>query len=302
MTAILIEIWEDLRQKRLWPVAAALLVALVAVPVALTKSGEDLQPPPAHSGQKASAQAPLLPGAETDAPGSSDLGVFDPKNPFRGPRAHDTSVTADLAGGDTSSASAPADPASGGATAGTAPGTDPASASGGPAAGPVGGGGGGPTPARERGSSGGQATLYTYVADLEFGTRGEERLRRGVKRLALLPSDRKPLLVFLGVTADEKRAVFLVDSSLRSSGEGTCRPTKRECSFLYLGTSARNNQQFFVDEDANEYGLRLLRMRRIPLREARRAARSASRRRAPARRRQGGWGAFSFPLFADAQR
>ena len=39
--ALPFDLWHDLREKRLWPVAALLLLALVAVPVLLAKPAED---------------------------------------------------------------------------------------------------------------------------------------------------------------------------------------------------------------------------------------------------------------------
>ena len=37
MKIFLLDLWQDLKEKRLWPVAVVLLVALVAVPVLLAK-------------------------------------------------------------------------------------------------------------------------------------------------------------------------------------------------------------------------------------------------------------------------
>ena len=47
MKAFLLDLWHDLREKRLWPVAVVLLARLVAVPVLLAKPAEDPGPPPA---------------------------------------------------------------------------------------------------------------------------------------------------------------------------------------------------------------------------------------------------------------
>ena len=53
MTNFLLDIWSDLREKRLWPVAVALLVALVAVPVVLSKPAEEAEPRRADVGRHA---------------------------------------------------------------------------------------------------------------------------------------------------------------------------------------------------------------------------------------------------------
>ncbi len=49
MKIFLLDIWHDLRAKRLWPVALVLAAALVAVPVVLSKSSET--PPGARAGR-----------------------------------------------------------------------------------------------------------------------------------------------------------------------------------------------------------------------------------------------------------
>ena len=45
MKVFALDLWQDLREKRLWPVALLLLAALVAVPVLLAKPAEDPGPP-----------------------------------------------------------------------------------------------------------------------------------------------------------------------------------------------------------------------------------------------------------------
>ena len=63
MTPLVLGLWDDLREKRLWPVALALVVALVAVPVLLRKPAEET--PPAVAGATASTTtAGGLPGPE----------------------------------------------------------------------------------------------------------------------------------------------------------------------------------------------------------------------------------------------
>jgi hypothetical protein len=41
MNDFLLDLWNDLREKRLWPVAGVLLLALVALPVVLAKPAEE---------------------------------------------------------------------------------------------------------------------------------------------------------------------------------------------------------------------------------------------------------------------
>jgi hypothetical protein len=306
MNDFLLDIWRDLREKRLWPIGLVLVVALVVAPVLLLKGSSE----PDSSGRLTRAPAqtrgPSVPIVSlTDVKDSSDLEAFEEKDPFKSLLA-----LRGEGGGGSSTASAPEGSISSGTDSGSSAGSGgssdlPVSSSGGPSvgAGSSGGSGGGSSPTSIRGVVRGEKTVYTYVADLEFGKRGEEKVRKGVERLQLLPSEDNPLIVFLGVTTDEKTAVFLVESSLKASGEGTCQPNDERCSFLFLQTADGKDQHFFTDQDGNEYGLKLLGLRRVTLKSAKRAKASAPRRRrASERRRLGGWGnPFGSGLFADAR-
>ena len=70
--------------------------------------------------------------------------------------------------------------------------------------------------------------------NVKFGKRDATRTHHDVQKLDVLPNARTPLLVFMGVTSDGDTAVFLVDTSLKASGEGDCKPSPDVCSFLYL--------------------------------------------------------------------
>jgi hypothetical protein len=152
-----------------------------------------------------------------------------------------------------------------------------------------------------------RTTFYTYVIDVQFGKRGRERERKGLKRLETLPNDRAPVVVFLGVSGDREKAVFLVDSRLGQSGEGVCRPSVDACTFLYLRDSKERNEHFLIDENGEEYTLTLVDIRRVRVesqassKRSRSAARRerARRKRARRERARGEVRPFNAPLFAD---
>src|SRR5204863_470431 len=81
MTTFFLDLWQDLRQKRLWPLAVALLAATVAVPVVLAKSPSS---PPASLASADGAGKDKLPAVTLDASSisGSHLDVFGTKNPF----------------------------------------------------------------------------------------------------------------------------------------------------------------------------------------------------------------------------
>jgi hypothetical protein len=260
MNNFLLDLWYDLREKKLWPVAALLVLAVVAVPV-LLKSDSEAPAPPADTSASGAAPtalaAPAVTGEEDPTP-VSDLGVFDPRNPFK-------KVVAADAGGD------------GGSTqgGGSATGGDtgaPADGPKGPGAAPGGGGGspqGGSPGGGSLGNDGNEKptddenTSYTYTVEVNFGRRDSER-KRSLERLEYLPSSRQPLLVFMGVSSDRKSAVFLVDSSLDQTGEGTCKPSSNECSFVYLRVDDDQNDHYLADKETGaEYHLELLAINKV---------------------------------------
>ena len=80
MTTFLLDIWHDLREKRLWPVAIGLLVATIVVPVVLTKPTSGAPPADAPA-TDTTAALPVVSLDEGTVDGSR-LDVFDIKDPF----------------------------------------------------------------------------------------------------------------------------------------------------------------------------------------------------------------------------
>jgi hypothetical protein len=259
MKLFLSDLWHDLREKRLWPVAVLLLVGLAAVPLVLAKPAPEPAPPPPSASAQEEQQTESLKGlarvvlAEDKAANGSKLNLFDPSNPFRPPNAV-------LADDDEDETEAPAagDPGSVGESIG------------------AGGGGGGTTTGGETGGGFGapspspspapqpeqQTTKFTYVIDATFKRGDRTRKIKGMKRLEMLPNEESPLLLFLGVDANANNAVFLVDSRLDPQGEGACKPRPTECSFLYLGAGS---EHMFTEEDGTTYLLRIDQIRRVKL-------------------------------------
>jgi hypothetical protein len=284
MKIFLLDLWHDLRAKRLAPVAAVLALALVAVPVVLSKPSETPAPPPPTARKapdpkdlKALASVKL---EQTDERGSS-LDMFDPSDPFRPPKKVTKRSNQD---GDVASTVAGETPSSGGDTGST--GETPS----------TGGGttGGGETPSTGGGDAPTTTVQYRYVVDLTFTSNGRTRHVKSMERLDMLPSQESPLLLFLGVTANAGNAVFLVDSTLEAAGEGKCKPRASECAFLYIGAGSEHE---FTNEEGDSYTLRINEIRKVKVDGFAAASRSKSARAAigsPTPRRR-----FLSPLLAD---
>jgi hypothetical protein len=261
MQVFLLDLWHDLREKRLAPVAAVLLLGLIAVPVLLAKPAEDPGPAPVVAAPKKADNEALAALTKVklgeDATGKgSTLGVFDPDNPFSPPKgAIKKETTGVTSGGPGDTPGTPGgSTGSGGDTS-----TDGGSLGGGggvtsPGTGVTipgtGGGGGGDT----------TTTVYKYVVDLTFAANGRTRHIKGMEKLDMLPSNSSPLLIFMGVTAKGADAVFLVDSTLEAAGEGRCKPSESECAFAYIGAGS---EYVFTEEDGDTYTIKIDEIRKV---------------------------------------
>jgi hypothetical protein len=253
MKIFVLDLWQDLQEKRLWPVALGLAIALVAVPVVLLKPSETPAPAPVPTVRKAPDPKDLkaLASVKLDESGAgrgSSLDTFDPSDPFRPPKAvtkkksEETGAASTVqgnqtAGGDTGSGGGASTGSTGGDTGST---------------------GGGDTGSTGGGDTGGGTTTtttqYRYVVDVTFSANGRTRHIKGLERLDMLPSQASPLLLFLGVTPNGGNAVFLVDSTLQAAGEGKCKPSGPECAFLYIGAGSEHE---FTNDDGDSYTLRI---------------------------------------------
>jgi hypothetical protein len=266
MKIFLLDLWHDLQQKRLAPVAVVLALGLVAVPVLVAKPAEDPGPAPVpqvSDAQKQNAQRALAAlsqvklGDEKIGSGST-LGVFDPANPFKPPKGalkKDTGTTTGSGAGPGSAAGPDSGSGSGGG-----PGSNNAGGNGG---GNSGGGnsGGGTTGGGDTG--GGTTTttvVYKYVVDVTFEANGRTRHIKGLEKLDMLPSQSAPLLIFMGVTANGGNAVFMVDSTLKAAGEGKCKPSATECAFAYIGAGS---EYMFRNEEGDTYRVKIDEIRKV---------------------------------------
>ena len=326
MKNFLLDVWHDLRAKRLWPVAVVLLAGIVAVPFVLAKKADE------------PTVAPPVPAAEADAPkadgpvelaqvkleelgqgtGSSLSSFKDPSNPFAPPRKvlDRISAAAKAAEGDTGGGSGGDATVKGGSLGGGA-GADDApsdSGSGDTGGGSTGGGdtGGdtgdtGDTPAPPPVDGGEKTTTvnYTYVADVTFRANNRRHKIKALEKLDILPDRANPLLIFLGVTENAGNAVFLVDSTLAAAGEGSCKPSRSDCAFLYLGPGSEHE---FTNDEGDSYTLRVDEIRRVKLDDGKKKAGASKKDKTvsgaslvqpSASRAPSGHRRFSVPLLAD---
>jgi len=214
----------ELREKRLWPVAVALIVAIVAVPLLLSKSASSA--PVAQAPQSVpppSAPAPLPALSVQSTPAQSRL-TGRARDPFAQQASGKTSTTAAA----TSTA----------ATAASAVTTAVAATTGTPASSSSGGASASSSSSGESTTSSTTTPTITYyydAVDLAFGKFGTPlKTYAKAARLRVFPSVATPVAVYLGLKRDAKTAVFLVSLGAMTSGTGKCIPSASDCAFLDL--------------------------------------------------------------------
>jgi hypothetical protein len=251
VVAALRSVWDELVERRLWPLALALVVAIVAIPVVVSKPAKKAMPPvppPAATGS-ASPAAAFQPAISTEGLKSSqihkNLRRFPRKNPFtpQGINLSSTSGTASPASTPSStSASSTPTSASGGSSATTTPSS--------------GSSGSTTTPTSPPTTS--KTFYYTYTVDVKFGKTGQEDEKK-LTEFRALPGSDNPVIVFMGVRPDAETAVFLVSADASTAGEGKCKPSDTECTFLYMKKGDKQTiEATNVDQSITDYTLKLL--------------------------------------------
>lgn len=278
MNDLIQDTWQDLRDKRLWPVALVLVLAIVAIPVLLTKSAA-APPPEAQVGsvpQPPSERVTVtLAGDDAASSGAgSSLERFSEGDPFTPPsaiaKAVGSSASATLSSSGGAKDGGSAGGKQGGAPDATAP-DEPVRVA--------------PPQTRT------ETAEYEYVADLTFWNGERRRTLRGVRKLDMLPDQSAPVLIFMGTAGDGGNAVFLVDSTLKAAGEGRCVPSDANCAYVHVGPGA---EHIFTTEEGDSYRLRVDEIRRVEASAAaaRRSAASSSARGGAVRR-------FELPALVD---
>jgi hypothetical protein len=255
----LLDIWADLKAKRLAPVAIGLAAAVVAMPALLLKGEETPSTGPlpivaAPASSDGGAEVELAEELADD----SKLDSYKAHDPFDGlvkPDAGDT--------GASGTAIAPGDGSVGANDIAKAFGVgDGASPGIGPGPSPSGSGlsttGGSPPKIVRRPS-----TKYTYELDVKFGRPGREKRYPHLSRMSFLPSPKIPALLFLGVPVDAKSAIFLVHPGLDHQGEGVCMPSTTKCNFLEL----KINRDHFLAVNNYEFHVQLVGIERVKIKE-----------------------------------
>jgi hypothetical protein len=232
--AVVENLYRDLRDRNLLPIAALLVVAIIAVPIVLSASS-DTTPSEAPSAEIVPADAPEAQAVVlAENPGLRNyqqrLEELKAKNPFAQQFQFSglSHTTVESDSGDTVTSSSGVPTSSGSVDVGSS-GSSTVSSGSTPSSEPT------PTVDTDTTSETtveqAKPKFYTWKLDVRYGTPGDLKKRDNVKVLDLL----SPVGVFMGASFDAEKAYFFLSSDVASaSGEGHCLPTPNDCQFLSL--------------------------------------------------------------------
>lgn len=275
---IVADVYRDLQDRRLLPVAVLLAIGIVAAPFLL--ASEDSSPVPEGGSTSAALLEATDPAPEaqpvvlTEVPGLRDfrqrLDAFRSKNPFRQqltspPRSvdqaqQDAEVTLEpsdsSSGGGGTDASSVEDTIASTSTSGsgststsTSTTDEPVSTDGG----------------TKDGSSGDgevkvETKFFTLEIDVRIGPAGETKKKKGLRPGAFLPKLEKPLLQFISGDSEGSKAVFATTRNVfDKQGDGRCEPKKSQCDFLLLEEG--QTATFMYRPEGRRYRLELRKVR-----------------------------------------
>lgn len=235
-------IFKELLERKLWPVAALLIVALVAVPILLSKQAptdllvqKPLNLPPYSSGSTLPAISVRTTASSSKLPGNG-RNPFTPQEvaktttsttptaPTTGSAGSGTGSTTGTATGGTGAASSPSASAPTTSPSPSTTSTTPASPSPAPTA-----------PAVTKPAPTGLTDTEAYDVALSITTpQGGVNAIDPLERDGVLPSKQQPLVVELGVLQGAHDVLFAVQRGTVVSGPGTCTPGPIDCQILSL--------------------------------------------------------------------
>ena len=226
---------KELLDRKLWPIALVLVVALVAVPVLLTKKAStDIVAPP--SGPLPYSSGTTLPAISVQtSPGNSNLGGKG-RNPFSPQHVAKTSTTATVASVTTTPTTSTTTTGTGssgtsgtGSSGGSGTGTSTSTSGSTPAPTST-----TPAPAPKPAPTGLTSTEAYHVSLAITTQHGGVNTIDPLERLSILPSKQQPMLIELGVLQGGHSVAFVVEPGTVVSGAGTCTPGPIDCEIVTL--------------------------------------------------------------------
>jgi hypothetical protein len=244
-----LDIYYDLRERRLLPLVAILIVALVALPIVLSSGSSPDEEETSFATPSSAAPTSALVVSKA-APGLREYRhrlAGTPKDPFKQQYSEPES-----------SESGEGSP-SGGAESVTIESGEPS--------GPSTETSEGDTTPEGNGepSEGGHLQYYSFAIDVRITPvsskkNPEATVRHNLPNMTMLPSRAVPALTFVGVTKDQKNAVMLVSDKVTGLfGDATCIEGNESCQLLALEPGIPETVVYGADN--RTYRIELLKLR-----------------------------------------
>jgi hypothetical protein len=234
---LLTNMLKELRERKLWPIALGLVVALVAVPLLLSKNAPSNPVTALPTGGLPYSSGAKLPAISVETtPGASKFAGRG-RDPFT-PQHIASTVAATTPTSSTPSSGSGTTSGSGTGSTGSTPtgsgSTTPATTSPSTPSTPA----PAPSPAPKPPTNPGPSTLtptQSYQVSLALtSSNGALNTIDPLERLSVLPSAQQPLVVELGVVNGGRHVLFAVEPGSVVSGPGTCTPGPIDCEILSL--------------------------------------------------------------------
>jgi hypothetical protein len=263
------DLYYDLKERHLLPLVAVLAVAIVALPIALShsaSSGDEPEEAPVATPSSVGGEAPALAVARS-TPGLRDyrrrLRDARALDPFR-QQAEATEAAAAAAPDEVAPEAIEAPPAAEIVTEAPIEPVEAPIEAVPPVEAPSGSESGSPAATTEPQTRYASQTLdvrIVTVSTKEGGARASAKpqaeVRRQLPELTMLPSRETPAAIFMGTSADGKKALLLVSSDVQSLfGDGQCVIGSQTCQLLALEEGVP--ETFVYGPQARTYRIEIL--------------------------------------------
>lgn len=276
MPPALADLFYDLHDRRLLPLVALIVVAIVAVPFLLSDSGSSsptplstVAPSPAHVGAERAARFTVTqvdPGLRVPRKRLAKRHAKDPfAQKFTQPLASSEAPTAESA---TTSTTVTETPTSSEVSATSPTLVVPVESPPPTSSAPSGGGGAG---------AGEDVVTYTWAINVKVskttinpdGTkeRGKPETREGIIPPATLPDKKTQVVAYIGVNPTTEKPLFLVGTEVTSVfGEAKCAAGTTTCQLLEMEPTFP--ETFALGEGGANYKINVLSVKRVPVKKS----------------------------------
>jgi hypothetical protein len=249
------DVYYDLKDRHLLPIVAILIVAIVAVPIALSQSGSEDASSEETGGTVAIQSTAGGQSAQLVARSAPRLREYrrrlnhrQAEDPFHQQYSGTESTTAAAEGGSGTS-SGESSPTEFGEPAESSPAPETAS----------------PETGSAPGVTHSKLTYYSYAIDVRISSGSTQEggkkvtVKRNLPELTMLPSRETPAIVYMGSTKDGKKAVMTVSSDVQAIfGDGKCLLGSQTCQLLAMEPNLP--ETFVYGAEAHTYKIELLKI------------------------------------------